>query len=64
MIEDVILPNSPKIVIINRNFEKPFQVQNELKNMGTNGVIVEESGDKKYYPPHRILEIVCEEIKT
>jgi|AntAceMinimDraft_17_1070374.scaffolds.fasta_scaffold489317_2 hypothetical protein len=48
----------PTIISIERNFENTYQAQNELTNIGKNGLIyTNEKGEQKYYPPHRILEI-------
>ncbi len=48
----------PETIIIERNFENSYQAQNELTNMGKNGVIFTNGEDEqKYFPPHRILEI-------
>lgn len=64
---DVTVENKgtqPSIISIERNFENNYQAQTELTNIGINGLIyTSENGDKKYYPPHRILEIDFREIK-
>ena len=53
----------PEIFEIERNFENSYQAQNELTNIGTNGLIyTNNQGEKKYFPPHRILEIDFKEI--
>lgn len=49
--------NSMKIVEIEKNFEKIYLAQNELKNIGTNGLMFAVDESKIYYPPNRILEI-------
>jgi len=49
---------SPDTIQIERNFENSYQAQNELTNIGKNGLIHTNSEkEQKYYPPHRILEI-------
>lgn len=55
-------------IIIKLEFEKGYMAQNELRNMGVNGIMVDFDNfkmnkiSKNYYPPHRIFEITMEEI--
>jgi len=53
--------STPKMFLIKRTFENKYQAQTELTNIGKNGLIINENG-QKYFPPHRILEIDFKEI--
>jgi len=49
---------SPSIITIERKFEKEWDAQTELTNIGKNGLIhTNTDGKRIYYPPHRIVEI-------
>jgi len=45
-------------VIIERNLESEWEVNRELANMGTNGIIITNiNNSKTYHPPHKIFKI-------